>query len=100
MSHRYLQRAVKYSIIADLCVECTACRSECPVGCITGHPKKEHFIDLNLCIFCGGYLTPVNPMRLSRTRINVSCAGAVRPCAMRCKPAASYQRTSVDLMRL
>lgn len=55
MSHRYLQRAVKYSIIADLCVECTACRSECPVGCITGHPKKEHFIDLNLCIFCGGY---------------------------------------------
>nr|MBP9920794.1 4Fe-4S binding protein [Proteiniclasticum sp.] len=43
----------KYSVIADLCVGCTACRRVCPVGCITGHPKKVHFIDLNLCISCG-----------------------------------------------
>lgn len=43
----------KYSVIADQCVGCTACRRVCPVGCITGHPKKVHFIDLNLCISCG-----------------------------------------------
>lgn len=43
----------KYSVIPESCVGCTACRRVCPVGCITGHPKKVHFIDLNLCISCG-----------------------------------------------
>lgn len=43
----------KYSVLPDSCVGCTACRRVCPVGCITGHPKKVHFIDLNLCISCG-----------------------------------------------
>lgn len=43
----------KYSVIPDACVGCTACRRVCPVGCITGHPKMVHFIDLNLCISCG-----------------------------------------------
>lgn len=43
----------KYSVDPEKCVGCTACRRVCPVGCITGHPKKVHFIDLNLCISCG-----------------------------------------------
>lgn len=42
-----------YSVIPEKCVGCTACRRVCPVGCISGHPKQVHFIDLNLCISCG-----------------------------------------------
>lgn len=43
----------RYSIIPENCVGCTACRRVCPVGCIAGHPKQVHFIDLNICISCG-----------------------------------------------
>ncbi|MFH5835805.1 NADH-ubiquinone oxidoreductase-F iron-sulfur binding region domain-containing protein [Proteiniclasticum sp. C24MP] len=43
----------RYSVIPEKCVGCTACRRVCPVGCISGHPKQVHFIDLNLCISCG-----------------------------------------------
>jgi NAD-dependent dihydropyrimidine dehydrogenase PreA subunit len=43
----------RYSVIPENCVGCTACRRVCPVGCIAGHPKQVHFIDLNICISCG-----------------------------------------------
>jgi len=43
----------RYSVIPEKCVGCTACRRVCPVGCISGHPKQVHSIDLNLCISCG-----------------------------------------------
>lgn len=43
----------RYSVIPENCVGCTACRRVCPVGCISGHPKQVHFIDLNICISCG-----------------------------------------------
>ncbi|MBR0575550.1 NADH-quinone oxidoreductase subunit NuoF [Proteiniclasticum sp. BAD-10] len=43
----------RYSVIPEKCVGCTACRRVCPVGCISGHPKQVHFIDVNLCISCG-----------------------------------------------
>ncbi|MFZ2286143.1 MAG: NADH-quinone oxidoreductase subunit NuoF [Bacteroidales bacterium] len=43
---------MKYSIIADKCVGCTACARGCPVNAITGERKEPHFIDQEKCIKC------------------------------------------------
>ena len=44
---------MKYTIIVDKCVGCTACARGCPVNAITGERKEPHFIDQEKCIKCG-----------------------------------------------
>ncbi|MCU0236113.1 MAG: 4Fe-4S binding protein [Acidobacteria bacterium] len=44
---------VRYSILADRCVGCTACARNCPVNCIAGAAKQPHIIDPERCIRCG-----------------------------------------------
>ncbi len=47
---------MKYSIVADECVGCTACARACPVGAISGSKKEIHEISQELCIKCGACL--------------------------------------------
>ena len=44
---------LRYTIIAEKCVGCTACARVCPVSCISGERKKPHTIDSEKCIKCG-----------------------------------------------
>jgi NADH:ubiquinone oxidoreductase subunit F (NADH-binding)/(2Fe-2S) ferredoxin len=44
---------VRYEIIAEKCVGCTACAKKCPVECISGVAKQVHVIDQAQCIRCG-----------------------------------------------
>ncbi|MBW6496826.1 MAG: 4Fe-4S binding protein [Bacteroidales bacterium] len=44
---------IKYEIIPENCVGCTACARNCPVNCISGERKQIHLIDQSLCIKCG-----------------------------------------------
>lgn len=44
---------LSYSIDAEKCVGCGACRRKCPVQCIAGKPKEAHVIDASRCIKCG-----------------------------------------------
>ncbi len=52
--------------ITDKCIGCTACKTVCPVGCITGERKGQHVIDQNACIKCGACIEkcPVNAIVL------------------------------------
>lgn len=47
---------LKYEVIADKCVGCTACARKCPVNCIAGAVKQVHEIDQDKCIKCGACL--------------------------------------------
>ena len=47
---------VRYSILAENCIGCGACRRACPVNCITGDPRQVHVIDQSRCIKCGACL--------------------------------------------
>jgi NADH:ubiquinone oxidoreductase subunit F (NADH-binding)/(2Fe-2S) ferredoxin/Pyruvate/2-oxoacid:ferredoxin oxidoreductase delta subunit len=44
---------IRYEIIPENCVGCTACARNCPVNCIAGERKQLHVIDQSLCIKCG-----------------------------------------------
>ncbi len=48
---------ISYSIDKDVCVGCTACARQCPVGAISGTVKNPHEIDPALCIKCGNCKT-------------------------------------------
>jgi NADH:ubiquinone oxidoreductase subunit F (NADH-binding)/(2Fe-2S) ferredoxin len=47
------QDLLKYTIIEDKCIGCTACSRVCPVNAIEGTVKKPHVIDQEKCIKCG-----------------------------------------------
>ncbi len=44
---------MRYVVIPENCVGCTACARNCPVNCITGERKQVHFIEQSACIKCG-----------------------------------------------
>jgi NADH:ubiquinone oxidoreductase subunit F (NADH-binding) len=44
---------LRYIVVPDNCVGCTACARNCPVNCISGGKKEVHFIDQATCIKCG-----------------------------------------------
>lgn len=44
---------LKYEIVPEKCVGCTACARKCPVQCISGAVKQVHEIDQSKCIKCG-----------------------------------------------
>lgn len=44
---------MKYEVVPENCVGCTACARNCPVNAITGERKQTHFIDTTICIKCG-----------------------------------------------
>ncbi|MFO7997754.1 MAG: NADH-quinone oxidoreductase subunit NuoF [Bacteroidales bacterium] len=44
---------IRFEIIPENCVGCTACARNCPVNCIAGERKQLHTIDQSLCIKCG-----------------------------------------------
>ena len=44
---------LRYVVVPDNCVGCTACARNCPVNCISGERKEVHFIDQATCIKCG-----------------------------------------------
>jgi NADP-reducing hydrogenase subunit HndC len=43
---------LKYIILEDKCIGCTACKKVCPTGAISGETKKAHVIDQAKCIKC------------------------------------------------
>lgn len=47
---------IRYEVIPENCVGCTACARNCPVNCIAGERKQVHIIDQSLCIKCGACL--------------------------------------------
>ncbi len=44
---------LRFEIIPDKCIGCTACARKCPVQCIFGEVKQPHVIDQDKCVKCG-----------------------------------------------
>lgn len=44
---------LKYRILEDKCIGCTACARVCPTNAISGEVRKVHYIDDRKCIRCG-----------------------------------------------
>ncbi len=44
---------MRYVVVPENCVGCTACARNCPVNCIKGERKQVHEIDQTACIKCG-----------------------------------------------
>ena len=51
------QSLLKYEILPEKCIGCTACARGCPVNCISGKVKEVHVIDQDACIKCGACMT-------------------------------------------
>ncbi|MDI6917905.1 MAG: 4Fe-4S binding protein [Thermoplasmatales archaeon] len=47
------QSLIQYSVIAENCTGCGACKKSCPEEAISGEKKKPHVIDQSKCIKCG-----------------------------------------------
>ena len=47
---------MRYRILAEQCIGCTACARACPVSCIDGTVKHAHTIRQAECIHCGACL--------------------------------------------
>ncbi len=50
---KHCKALLKYEVIPEKCVGCTACARVCPTKCISGEVKKVHVIDQEKCIKCG-----------------------------------------------
>lgn len=52
---KYANKEVKksYSINKEKCVGCSACKSACPISCISGQVRQAHEIAEDKCIACG-----------------------------------------------
>lgn len=44
---------LKYFVLPEKCIGCTACARVCPVNCISGKAKEIHVISQDDCIKCG-----------------------------------------------
>lgn len=44
---------LKYFVLPEKCIGCTACARVCPVNCISGKAKEVHVISQDDCIKCG-----------------------------------------------
>ena len=51
------QQLIRYDILPEAFVGCTACARVCPVSCISGAVKHVHAIDQRACIKCGACLS-------------------------------------------
>ncbi|MCE1254642.1 MAG: NADH-quinone oxidoreductase subunit NuoF [Anaerolineae bacterium] len=51
------KKLLRYEVVPDKCIGCTACARVCPVGCISGSAKQPHVIDQSRCIKCGACQT-------------------------------------------
>ncbi len=60
------QKLLRYEVIADKCIGCTACARVCPVNCISGTVKQIHVIDQAHCIKCGACMTKCKFSAISR----------------------------------
>lgn len=60
------QKLLRYEVIAEKCIGCTACARVCPVTCISGAVKQPHFIEQSRCIKCGACLSKCKFSAISR----------------------------------
>ena len=47
------QKLIRFEVVPEKCIGCTACARVCPVSCISGTVKQVHAIDQATCIKCG-----------------------------------------------